>query len=70
LALFSTVTIDEHTADLFRSLSLSVKAAIVRHTFRAFATRDERADSGAIPVSGDAASQRADRIPTREHDPE
>ena len=37
VALFSTVTIDERTADLLRSLSLSVKAAIVRQTFKVFA---------------------------------
>ena len=36
VALFSAVTIDERTADLLRSLSLSVKASIVRHTFKVF----------------------------------
>jgi hypothetical protein len=37
VGLFSTVTIDDRTADLLRSLSLSVKAAIVRQTFKVFA---------------------------------
>src|SRR3954454_774662 len=40
VALFSSVTIDDRTADLLRSLSLSVKAAIVRQTFKVFAAAE------------------------------
>lgn len=36
VVLFSTVTIPETTADLFRSLALSVKAAVVPFTFKVF----------------------------------
>jgi hypothetical protein len=37
LILFSRITLDEKTADLFRTLALSVKATLVRYTFEVFA---------------------------------
>ena len=46
---FMVVPVSEHTADLFRSLALSVKSALVPFTFKVFAATDE---PGAAAMTG------------------